>query len=83
MNKENWLYIGLLVALTIGLLIGYQISSIRYSKEIKGLEEGFDIACEGLNAVNDAMRPISYLTGINPSNLNCPEVIQTWKIKYR
>ena len=83
MNKENWLLIGILIALIVGLAVGHQVTKTKYTKEIKGLTEGFEISCDGINLVNDAMRPLAYLTGIYAPTLDCEKVINDWRYKYK
>ena len=81
MKTNKILVIGIL-ALLIGGLVGYQIARSNYSTQIKGLEEGFTIVCDGLNEVTTATNQIAYLTGIYTPQMDCEEVIQNWRDKY-
>ena len=54
----------------VGVLIGYLIaknnySNQNYSNQIKGLEEGLKLSCQGLNEVNSKLNALSYLTGVD------------------
>ena len=83
MKNKYKLIIYILIGLIIGIGIGYLITVNNYSSQIKGLEEGLKISCDGLNEINEATNQLSYLTGIYTQKMDCIDVVQNWRNKYK